>query len=100
MPFVKADCKAELSQVVKDDPKVKKYVEEFDEKYLFIQTLIKRREELGLTQKDVAKRSGLTQSQVSRIETIAHDPTLSVLWKYCKALDIKIISSLRKGEDK
>lgn len=98
MSSVQVDCRADINQVIKDDPKAKKYVEEFDEKYLFIQTLIKRREELGLTQKDVAQRSGLTQPQVSRIETITHDPTLNVLWKYCKALDIKIISSLREGD--
>ncbi|WP_432117107.1 helix-turn-helix domain-containing protein [Streptomyces sp. bgisy032] len=46
-----------------------------------------RRTELGLTQTELAERSGLTQAKISRIEGSDTIPTLPLLAKLAKALD-------------
>lgn len=90
MGFKKADCKADLQRAMKEDPKMISYVQEFNEEYELIQSLIKARKESGLTQKDVAKRSGLTQQMISRIEKIDNSPTLNNLLKYINAIGVMI----------
>ncbi len=79
-------------EYVKDDPKSAKLIKEFDEKYLFIKMLIKRRQYLGLSQQEVADKAGLSLDDVIQIENIAADPKINILWKYCNALDITIIT--------
>lgn len=44
----------------------------------------------GLSQKELAQRSGLTQAQVSYLENQAHLPTLKTLDKLAKALGIGV----------
>ncbi len=49
--------------------------------------LVEARQAAGLTQAEVAKRLGISQSQVSRIEKRGYDAyTLNTLRKYVKAL--------------
>jgi len=45
------------------------------------------RTEANLTQKDVAEKSGLPQSHVSRIENAKHSPSRTTIEKIAKALD-------------
>ncbi len=61
--------------------------------------LLERRKELGLTQLDVAKRSGLPQSEVSRIESGAANPTAQTLAVLAKALraEIGLVNLRRAG---
>lgn len=62
------------------------YAEEAARKDLWLQ-LIEARQAAGLTQAEVAKRLGVTQSQVARIEKRGYDAyTLTTLRKYVKAL--------------
>jgi transcriptional regulator with XRE-family HTH domain len=49
-----------------------------------------RRTELGLTQSELAVRSGLTQAKISRIEGSDTVPTLPLLSKLAKALDVTL----------
>ncbi|WP_348525400.1 helix-turn-helix domain-containing protein [Nocardia brasiliensis] len=51
------------------------------------QAVYDRRSELGLTQADLAERSGLTQAKISRIEGSNTVPTLPLLAKLADALD-------------
>ncbi|TDC93059.1 helix-turn-helix transcriptional regulator [Actinomadura sp. 7K507] len=46
-----------------------------------------RRLELGLTQVELARRSGMTQSQLSRLEAGGTEPTIRVLDRLAHALD-------------
>lgn len=49
-----------------------------------------RRLELGLTQVELARRSGMTQSQLSRLEAGGTEPTIRVLDRLAKALDASL----------
>lgn len=47
------------------------------------------RERLGLTQEEVAQRSGVHSTEVSRIEAGKRDPKVSTLKRLAKAVEVK-----------
>lgn len=47
------------------------------------------REHLGLTQEEVAQRSGVHFTEVSRMEAGKRDPKISTLRKLAKAVEVK-----------
>jgi transcriptional regulator with XRE-family HTH domain len=47
------------------------------------------RERRGMTQEQLAKKSGVGRSHLARLETGRQDPTLSTLEKLAKALGVK-----------
>ena len=49
--------------------------------------IVKRRVELGLTQEDLAERSGIAQPKISKIERGEQNPTEATLAKIGSALD-------------
>ena len=44
----------------------------------------------GLTQRGLARESGLTQAQISRIESLSQAPNLKTIEKFAKAIGIEI----------
>ncbi|MBV7271647.1 helix-turn-helix transcriptional regulator [Clostridiaceae bacterium UIB06] len=48
------------------------------------------RKQEGLTQSNIADKTGLTQQMVSRLEKLGNSPTLESFLKYVVALDLKI----------
>jgi DNA-binding XRE family transcriptional regulator len=60
--------------------------------------LKKRREKLGLSLADVAKRSGMDRAAISRLENgIQVNPTVSTLYRYGSAIGARIAFSVRVG---
>lgn len=53
-------------------------------------TLKKIRQEKQLTQTDLAKRSGVSKSMISAIETGERHPTLPILLSLAKALRVQL----------
>lgn len=88
--FKKVDCKKHLENSVKENPEMKAFVDVAKKKYELIKELVTLRKSLGLTQKDVANKSGLTQQMVSRIENFDNSPTLDNLILYIDAIGGKI----------
>lgn len=64
----------------------------FDEKGLkaFAEHLKSIRKKKGFTQEMLAYESGLSLSQIARIETATINPTLSTVFKIARTLDIPI----------
>ena len=52
--------------------------------------LVQAREAKGLSQREVAKRAGLTQAQISKVETGVADLTVSSLTELARALDLEV----------
>jgi len=52
--------------------------------------LLKRRIELNLTQRELAKKAGITQAQIARLETSYSVPSLETVMKVALALELKI----------
>ena len=57
-----------------------------------------RREELGISQGELAKKCGIAQSTRCDIEQGRSNPSISVAVKLANALDIKDIKFFEKGE--
>lgn len=56
----------------------------------FIENLVKERKSKGISQTELAKKSGLTQQAISSIEKYSRKPTLPNLIKYLFGLGIDI----------
>ncbi len=58
--------------------------------YDLVLEIIRRRTELGLTQQELAEKSNMYQSRISKIEAAEHDLRLSTLIKIAEALDTEV----------
>lgn len=52
--------------------------------------LIQMRQKSGLTQKEVAKRLGVSQPRVAEIEQLRNDPQISSIVKYARAIGAEL----------
>ena len=80
------DYKTEVKQ---NDPEAKCILEEAEAKARIISAMIDRRNDLGLSQRELAERCGMPQSSVARIERGLTTPKLDTL--------VKIFSQLGLG---
>lgn len=55
---------------------------------LIVDALIREREAQGLSQREVGRRMGCNQSTVSQMEAGQHDPRLSTLQRYARAVNV------------
>lgn len=62
--------------------------------YELVAEIIRRRNELGMTQKDLAGRASTHQSRISKIESAEHDIRLSTLIQIAEALDSEVLIRL------
>ena len=66
--------------------------------YEIIRKIIDARVALGLTQKELAKKCGIKQSNISRLESGKANPTIKFLQKLAYALDSELFIEFRKKE--
>jgi len=62
----------------------------FEERYRLARELMVRRRQLKLTQARLAKKSGVGQAEISKIESGRSNPTLETLSVLAKALDCRL----------
>ena len=74
---------------VKNDEKLKK-VMLIEPEYQAILNLYEARTELGITQKELSKLSGIRQSNISRIESGTCSPTIHTLSALALAMNKKL----------
>ena len=79
------------------DPEFRKEYEKADEEFAVIEALIRARTKARLSQSEVAKRIGTTQSAVARLEGGGVSPSLSTLRKYAEATGTRLRVSLVSG---
>ncbi|MCG9969004.1 helix-turn-helix domain-containing protein [Pelotomaculum terephthalicicum JT] len=90
MPFKEIDISRIIKEKSEKDPEFKEAFREASAELDLIAQIIKTRKAKGLTQKDVADKSGLTQQMVSRIEKREYPPNYKNLVKIANALDTKL----------
>lgn len=90
MPFKELDISKIIKEKSEKDPEFKEAFREASVELDLIAQIIKTRKAKGLTQKDVADKSGLTQQMVSRIEKREYPPNYKNLVKIADALDTKL----------
>ncbi len=65
-------------------------MEQIEELSSIVSSIIKRRNELGISQRALAEQCGIPQSSVARIETFKTMPKLDTLLKLMRPLGLKI----------
>lgn len=85
MAFKKINIEEQIQEKLKNNPEFKKAWEESRAEYKLLGELIKLRKENGLTQLELAERTGNKQQVISRIENKENSPTLKTL---CGILDV------------
>lgn len=76
------------------DPKISKAFEAMEPEFEVAHTLIAARVEAGLTQEEVAKRMGTTQSVIARLEGGRTLPSIKSLYRYAEATGTKPVIHL------
>ena len=83
----------ELDEIINEQLKNSKFAEAWTQTELEYQvkiSLIKARIESGLTQKELSERSGIRQSNISRIENGTAIPTIQTLFALAKGSGKKL----------
>lgn len=80
--FIRAECT--------NDPEFKRIWDEEGPEREFILSMIQSRKAKKLTQTQLAKRTGISQGKISKIERGEANPTLKVMAKIASALDMTI----------
>jgi len=90
MPFREIDIDKIIDEKCKGDPEFKAAYKEAYAELDLIAQIIKLRKAKGLTQDDLAKKTGLTQQMISRIEKRTYSPNYRNLVKIADALDSRL----------
>ncbi|MBZ4669394.1 MAG: transcriptional regulator, family [Defluviitaleaceae bacterium] len=69
-----------------EDPELYKEYKALEPEYEIIRQIIKARNELNLTQKELAEKIGIKQSNISRLESGNYNPSLDFLKKVAQGL--------------
>lgn len=77
------------------DPETENEYEELRPQYEIISQFIKVRNEQGITQQELAKKTGIRQSNISRFEGGNYNPSLAFLERIAKGLGMKLHIELR-----
>ena len=72
-------------------PGVRKAYVEMQPEFQIIRALIISRNKKGMSQRNLAKKIGITQSSLARFETGGTNPTLSFLQKITSGLGLKLL---------
>jgi transcriptional regulator with XRE-family HTH domain len=74
---------------------------QLDEEFAFLDEVLRARTRAGLTQAEVAKRVGTTQSAIARLESGAgkHSPSVATLQRYARALGFRLEIKLVRVRD-
>ena len=69
-------------------------------KYALISSLMMARRRLQLTQQQLAERTGIAQTEISRIERGRKSPTVDTYSRLAAGLDLNVDSMIRRGGEK
>ncbi len=81
-----------FNKVLNEKLKDPEFAEAFEEERMLLQISLQineRRKEMGLTQKELAKKASITQQQLSKIESGINCNIMTML-KVCYAMNLKI----------
>ena len=80
----------EFLQEKLQDPEFKREWDEMEPEFQLIKAMLKGREDQKLSQRQLAERTGITQSDISKIETGEANPTLETLKKLASGLGMNL----------
>jgi len=91
MPFERFDIDEYIEERRKSDPDFKEAWDSSRTEYRIIGELTRIRKEKGLSQLDLAERTGHKQQVISRVEQRESSPTLKTFCALADELDVEIL---------
>ncbi len=82
------DMLDELIEECSRDPEFEREYAEYQPEIALMEALVEARHSRNLTQKELAKRSGIAQTEISRIEKGTRNPSIKVLQKLAAGMDM------------
>lgn len=80
----------EFKEEMLSNPEVRIEYDALEPEFDIIGALIEARKEQNLTQKELSKRTGITQADISRIENGTRNPSLEMLKRLAKGLGMRL----------
>ena len=77
--------------VKKVGPDTKRDIEKIENLAAIVSKMVEKRNDLGITQRDLAAMCGIPQSSVARIESFQTTPNLDTLLKIMQPLGLKLV---------
>ena len=74
----------------KKDENFKKEYDALEPEFSIIQAMIDARKSTGMTQKELAEKTGINQSDISRLETGSANPSLRTLQRLAEGMGMKL----------
>ncbi len=81
---------ADLKKRLMKNPEFREQYEKADAEYAIIEALVRARTQAKLSQAELARRIGTTQSAIARLEGGGVSPSLSTLRRYAEATGTKL----------
>ena len=75
------------------DPEFKKEYDALEPEFSIIQAIIDARKNSGMTQKDLAEKTGITQGDISRLENGSANPSLKTLQRLAEGMGMTLRGS-------
>ena len=88
----------DLKERCMEDPEFQKEYARVDEEYALVEALVRARTEARLTQAELARRLGTTQSAVARLEGGRASPSFATLRRYAAATGTRLTVDLVRVE--
>ena len=82
-----------------EDPEFRKVWEESQPDYQIVMAIAKARAKSGMTQKELAEKSGIIQAEISKMENGNANPSLKTLKKLAAGMNMKLVISFEPLED-
>lgn len=91
----------ELKKELLMNPDVKAEYDALEPEFNIIQAMIDARKKQNITQKELSKRTGITQADISRIENGTRNPSLDMIKRLARGLGMRLriefVSEPEKG---
>ena len=88
----------ELKKRYMEDPEFREQYALVDEEYALVETLVRARAAANLTQAEVARRIGTTQSAIARLEGGRVSPSFATLRRYAEATGTRLTVGLVRAD--
>jgi transcriptional regulator with XRE-family HTH domain len=73
-----------------EDPEFRAEYEALEPEYAIIAAIVEARKSSGLTQKELAQRTGIAQGDISKIENANANPSLDTLKRLAAGMDMRL----------
>ena len=89
----------DLKQRLMEDPEFREEYARADDEFKLIEALVRARTAASLTQSELARRLGTTQSAIARLEGGRVSPSFATLRRYAEATGTRLVVGLASADD-